>query len=187
VVCWFVPAETELDACQDISQDPDVIAIATSSVPNAAAGGRSSNRGGCPSSSKLQEGIVDLAASDDDEPALVENIDWQQAAREVGADTAAATGSNGPELGAAGSAGEGSKVQLVFKTKAGQSVKIKVLPSDPLQHAFDRFLEHAKSQGWVAATAEGRVRFVLDGDNLAGRETAEDLDLEDDMMIEVHI
>ena len=132
--------------------------------------------------------MVDLAASEDDEPALVEDIDWQQAARQVGADpAAAAAGDRGRDAGAVAAGGDGSKVQLVFRTKAGHSVKINVVPSDPLQHAFDKFLEHAKGQGWVSGNAVGLVRFILDGDKLSGKETAEDMDLEDDMMVEVHM
>ncbi len=92
---------------------------------------------------------------------------------------------SGAAATAAAAAGEeqGPKVTLVFRCSNGQ-VKIRTGASDPFGRVFDKYKQHAKGQGWVVKGKQ--PKFMFDGDKLTAQQTAGDLDMEDDDLIEVH-
>jgi len=86
------------------------------------------------------------------------------------------------EVGAGDGDGAGRKIQLKLRCKPG-TVLLKVAYQEGFTKMFDEFKEEAKKKGWL--TGDETLRFVFDGDVLAGKDTAEGLDLDGDEVIEV--
>jgi hypothetical protein len=85
--------------------------------------------------------------------------------------------------GGGGNADEGGKLALKFKTQGCDDVTVNVRPGEPLAAALDKFRAYAAAQGWGTVQ-----KFVSpDGDRLTGEETAADLDLDNDDIIEYHL
>lgn len=101
-------------------------------------------------------------------------LDW------LAADITPAATSKAEAQGAAAEPAD-DKLPLKFKTQDQREVTVRVNPSEPLQAALDKFRELVQQQGW------GRVTKFMspDGDKLTGNETAEELELEQDDIIEV--
>lgn len=76
----------------------------------------------------------------------------------------------------------GRKIQLKLRCKPG-TILIKVGYKEGFAKMFDEFEEEAKKKGWM--TGGETLKFVFDGDVLAGKDTAEGLDLDGDEVIEV--
>jgi hypothetical protein len=77
---------------------------------------------------------------------------------------------------------EEPKLELVFQAQGRDDVTVRVTRTQPLQHAMDKFSAYAEEQGW------GRVlRFMFDGEALAGGDTPEDLDLDGGEKVDVYL
>jgi hypothetical protein len=95
----------------------------------------------------------------------------------------AGTAAAAAACGGAGDADDGGKLALKFKTQGCEDVTVFVRPGEPLAAALDKFRAYAAKQGWGTVQ-----KFVSpDGDRLTGEETAADLDLENDDIIEYHL
>jgi hypothetical protein len=76
----------------------------------------------------------------------------------------------------------GREIQLKLRCKPG-TILLKVAYQEGFNKMFDDFKEEAKKKGWL--TGDETLKFVFDGDVLAGKVTAEGLDLDGDEVIEV--
>lgn len=84
--------------------------------------------------------------------------------------------------GAAGG-GQQDKLPLVFQAQGhDRKATVKVQRNAPLSQGMERFAQHAAEQGW------GRVvKYMFDGDVIAGNETPEDYGMEEDEVIDVYL
>ena len=82
--------------------------------------------------------------------------------------------------GANGAPADEGKLSLNFKTQGCEDVTVLVVPHEPLQAALDKFRQYVRTQGWGSVS-----RFEFDGDKLTGEESAQDLGLDTDDIIEV--
>jgi hypothetical protein len=82
---------------------------------------------------------------------------------------------------AAGSSGV-HKVPLVFQAQGHDKVTVRVQPSQPLSRAMEAFSSYAAEQGWGRA-----VKFMFDGEKLSGEDSAQDLDMEAEDVVDVYL
>lgn len=80
---------------------------------------------------------------------------------------------------------EEEKVTLKLVTKARQEQQMRIRSVDPLGKLFRKYREIAISKGW--ATEKSKMKFVFDGDEIQDDDSAATLDLEDGMVIDVHV
>lgn len=77
---------------------------------------------------------------------------------------------------------EEPKLELVFQAQGHDDVTVRVTRTQPLQQAMDKFSAYAEQEGW------GRVlKFMFDGEALAGADTPEDYDLDGGEKVDVYL
>jgi hypothetical protein len=117
-------------------------------------------------------GRVDLTG--EDPTSLLDDLEASQPDPAAAALHAPATG------GAA--ADDADKLPLVFQAQGHDKITIRVQRNQPLSQALEICRKYATDQGW------GRVsKFAFDGENLNGSDTAEDLDMEADDVVDVYV
>lgn len=77
------------------------------------------------------------------------------------------------------------RVTLKLVTKARQEQQMRIRTTDPLSKLFDKYRELAIGNGWASDISN--FKFIFDGDEVEGSDTATDLDMEDGVVIDVHI
>ncbi len=76
------------------------------------------------------------------------------------------------------------KVVLTMQSKEGK-LQLRIGRQVGLKKLFDIYKEQAVKKEWLPAAKTSSVRFVWDGDQLTGTETAEDIDCDNGDIIEV--
>eukprot|EP00884_Botryococcus_braunii_P023389 jgi/Botrbrau1/9734/Bobra.0388s0024.3 len=77
------------------------------------------------------------------------------------------------------------KVTLKLVTKARQEQQMRIRSTDPFSKLFDKYRELAVEKGW--ASDSSKLKFIFDGDEIQGSDTTIDLDMENGVVIDVHI
>jgi Ubiquitin-2 like Rad60 SUMO-like len=77
------------------------------------------------------------------------------------------------------------KVSLKLLTKSRQEQHMRIKNTDPLSKLFTKYREIAVSKGW--ASHGSKMKFVFDGEEIHANDTAASLDMENGVVIDVHI
>lgn len=110
--------------------------------------------------------------------------------RHGGTDAAGSSEGFGSHLGEHGvdpleaeTADAANRITLQLQCKHGKA-RLRVAKTAHLQKVFDKYMQHALKQGWLSDQG-AKVTFMFDGDVLRKDQTAADLDLDDDDVIDV--
>ena len=79
---------------------------------------------------------------------------------------------------------EDDKVVLTMQCASGK-LQLRIGRDMAFSKMFDIYKMQAGKKGWLPANKAASVKFVFDGDRLSGNETATQLDLDNDDIIEV--
>ena len=93
-------------------------------------------------------------------------------------------GDGGSDIGEPTPEPEDDKVVLTLQCAAGK-LQLRIGREMAFSKLFDIYKQQASNKGWLTADKSSNVKFVFDGDRLSGNETATQLDLENDDIIEV--
>jgi hypothetical protein len=77
------------------------------------------------------------------------------------------------------------KVTLKLVTKKREELEMRIRTRDPLSKLFTKYQEHAVEQGW--APKGSTLKYMFDDDHIKGTDTAEKLEMEDGVVIDVLI
>jgi hypothetical protein len=92
-----------------------------------------------------------------------------------------AAAARAPAAGGA-AADDADKLPLVFQAQGHDKITIRVQRNQPLSQAMEICRKYAAEEGW------GRVsKFAFDGEVVNGTDTAEDLDMEADDVVDVYV
>lgn len=76
------------------------------------------------------------------------------------------------------------KVVLKLQCSLG-TLNLRTRTQTAMRNLFEAYKTQAKQKGWISDTQAPNIKFMFEGETLAGNETAESLDLEGDEIIEV--
>ena len=103
-------------------------------------------------------------------------------ARSGGGDAAGAGDSAAPATPLSDDAGT-TAVALVFRMSTGNQLTVGLAVDAPLSRAFAAFEERARAKGWLSGG--DALRFVFDGETLAGAATPGGMDMDDGDVVDV--
>ena len=78
------------------------------------------------------------------------------------------------------------EVKVVLKLQCSHgTLNLRTRTQTAMRNLFEAYKAQAKQRGWISDTQAPNVKFMFEGETLAGNETADSLDLEGDEIIEV--
>ena len=78
------------------------------------------------------------------------------------------------------------EVKVVLKLQCSHgTLNLRTRTQTAMRNLFEAYKAQAKQKGWISDIQAPNIKFMFEGETLAGNETAESLDLEGDEIIEV--